>query len=57
LLIELEAVGRTLGVAKLCVDASLNAVPFYQSAGYVAVKVCKHELQPGIVAMVKEFRE
>jgi hypothetical protein len=50
-------VGRTLGVAKLCVDASLNAVLFYQSAGYVAVKVCKHELQPGIVAMVKEFRE
>ena len=57
LLIELEAVARTLGVAKLCVNASLNAVPFYQSAGYVAVKVCKHALQPGIVAMVKKFRE
>jgi putative acetyltransferase len=57
LLMELETVARKLGVAKLCVDASLNAVPFYQSAGYVVVKVREHELQPDIVAMVKEFRE
>lgn len=61
LLLELELVAREFGVTMLCVDATLNAVSFYQSAGYLAVEMCEHELQPGIVfpcmAMVKALRE
>lgn len=61
LLRQLEVIAREHGVARLAVEATLNAVPFYQNAGYVALETCDHELQPGItfrcVAMVKVLRE
>jgi putative acetyltransferase len=56
----LEAIAREQGLSRLSIDATLNAVPFYESAGYSAVRLCEHELQGGVVfpcaAMVKELR-
>ena len=61
LLRQLELIAREHEVARLAVDATMNAVPFYRNAGYVALEICEHQLQPDIlfrcVAMVKVLCE
>ena len=55
---KLEERARELGVKSLGVDSSLNAAPFYQSAGYKPQEESKHRLSSGIeigcVRMKKE---
>jgi ribosomal protein S18 acetylase RimI-like enzyme len=57
LLQKLEGRGRSLGLEALHLNASLNAVGFYQRAGYVAQEESKYLLASGIeircVPMVK----
>ncbi|HEX8178687.1 MAG TPA: GNAT family N-acetyltransferase [Pyrinomonadaceae bacterium] len=61
LLRTLEARARDLGLAALQLDASLNAVPFYQRAGYERRQQMKHRLASGVeiacVRMTKELGE
>jgi len=38
LLLQLEAMARERGLARLFLSASLNAVPFYERAGYLSVR-------------------
>lgn len=45
---RLEERARDLGIKSLKMDASLNAVPFYKSAGYESQKEMKHCLVSGI---------
>ncbi len=56
---RLEERARDLGLKSLKMDASLNAVPFYRSAGYESQKVTKHRLASGVeigcVLMTKEL--
>ncbi|HEY9405552.1 MAG TPA: GNAT family N-acetyltransferase [Pyrinomonadaceae bacterium] len=56
---RLEERALELGVNSLKLDASLNAVAFYQSAGYEAQKEMKHRLASGVeigcVLMTKKF--
>jgi N-acetylglutamate synthase-like GNAT family acetyltransferase len=56
---RLEERARELGIKSLKMDASLNAVPFYQSAGYESQKEMKHRLASGVeigcVLMTKEL--
>lgn len=56
---RLEERARALGLKSLKLDASLNAVPFYESAGYEAQKEMKHPLASGLeigcVLMTKEL--
>ena len=60
LLAALESIAGASGTARLTLDASLNSVPFYESAGYARVADSLHELSPGIsiacVLMQKELR-
>lgn len=55
----LEGRAKDLGIKSLKMDASLNAVPFYKSAGYEARKEMKHCLASGVeiscVLMTKEL--
>jgi putative acetyltransferase len=57
LLRKLEERARALGLEALRLDASLNAVPFYQRAGYVGQEKSKYRLYTGVeiacVPMVK----
>ena len=54
---KLEERACTLGLSVLKLNASLNAVPFYQKAGYVAQERSKYRLLTGVeivcVPMVK----
>jgi len=56
---RLEGRARDLGLKSLKMDASLNAVPFYRSAGYKPQKGMKHRLASGVeigcVLMTKEL--
>lgn len=56
---RLEERARDLGIKSLKMDASLNAVPFYKSAGYESQKEMKHRLACGIeiscILMTKEL--
>ena len=56
---RLEERARDLGLKSLKMDASLNAVSFYRSAGYESQKVMKHRLASGVeigcVLMTKEL--
>ena len=56
---RLEERARGLGIKSLKMDASLNAVPFYKSAGYESQKEMKHRLVSGIeiscILMTKEL--
>ena len=57
---KLEERARGLGVKSLHLDSSLNATPFYESAGYEPQKESKHRLSSGVeigcVLMKKELR-
>lgn len=57
LLRKLEERACTLGLEALRLDASLNAVPFYERAGYVGQEKSKYRLYTGVeiacVPMVK----
>jgi putative acetyltransferase len=44
----LEERARDLGLKELHLDASLNAVSFYESAGFVRQQEAKHRLQTGV---------
>ncbi len=56
---KLEEWARDLNIKLLKMDASLNAVPFYKSAGYEPQKETKHRLTSGVeigcVLMTKEL--
>ncbi len=56
---KLEERARGLNIELLKMDASLNAVPFYKSAGYESQKKTKHRLTSGVeigcVLMTKEL--
>jgi ribosomal protein S18 acetylase RimI-like enzyme len=56
---QLEVSARNLGVKSLKMDASLNAVPFYRSAGYESDKIATHRLASGVeiacVLMTKDL--
>lgn len=56
-LLKLEERARALGLRVLRLNASLNAVPFYERAGYVAQEQSKYRLLTGVeiacVPMVK----
>jgi putative acetyltransferase len=56
---RLEERARELGIESLKMDASLNAVPFYKSAGYESQKETTHRLASGVeigcVLMTKEL--
>ena len=56
-LLKLEERARALGLRVLRLNASLNAVPFYERAGYVARAQSKYRLLTGVeiacVPMVK----
>ena len=56
---RLEERARDLGLRSLKMDASLNAVAFYRSAGYVPQRRMKHRLSSGVeigcVLMTKEL--
>jgi putative acetyltransferase len=56
---KLEERAQALGIKSLKMDASLNAVPFYESAGYESQKAIKHRLASGVeigcVLMTKEL--
>ena len=56
---RLEERARALGLNSLKMDASLNAVPFYRSAGYESQKGTTHRLSSGVeigcVLMTKEL--
>ena len=56
---KLEEQARSLNLKWLKMDASLNAVPFYTSAGYKPQKETKHRLASGVeiscVRMIKEL--
>lgn len=49
LLDQLEAIAWMRGLKRLSVDATLNAVPFYESAGYASRGIIEHELDGGIL--------
>jgi GNAT superfamily N-acetyltransferase len=49
LLRKLEERAAVLGWGALTLNASLNALPFYQKAGYVAEKESKYRLTNGVV--------
>jgi N-acetylglutamate synthase-like GNAT family acetyltransferase len=55
----LEERARDLSIKSLKMNASLNAVPFYKSAGYESQKEIKHRLTSGVeigcVFMTKEL--
>lgn len=57
LLRKLEEMASALGLGMLRLNASLNAVPFYQRAGYAAQEKSKYRLSTGVeiacVPMVK----
>jgi GNAT superfamily N-acetyltransferase len=57
LLQKLEERARALGLGMLSLNASLNAVPFYKRAGYLAQEESKYRLSTGVeiacVPMVK----
>lgn len=48
LLAHVEARARMLGLAALSLKASLNAVPFYERAGYVAGEPARHTTRSGL---------
>lgn len=54
---KLEETARHLGLGTLRLNASLNAVPFYEKAGYVAQEPSKYRLYSGVeiacIPMVK----
>jgi putative acetyltransferase len=56
---QLEERARALGLEVLRLNASLNAVPFYEKAGYLAQERSKHRLLTGVeiacVPMVKSM--
>ncbi len=56
---KLEERARDLKIKSLKMNASLNAVPFYKSAGYESQKEMKHHLASGVeigcVLMTKEL--
>ena len=49
LLRKLEERAAVLGLGVLTLNASLNAVPFYEKAGYVAQQQSKYRLTTGVV--------
>jgi N-acetylglutamate synthase-like GNAT family acetyltransferase len=57
ILCKLEETARLLGLETLRLNASLNAAPFYEKAGYVAQEPAKYRLQTGVeiacIPMVK----
>lgn len=61
LLKKLEERARALGLGVLRLNASLNAVPFYKRAGYVAQEESKYRLSNGVeiacVPMVKAIMD
>jgi N-acetylglutamate synthase-like GNAT family acetyltransferase len=56
---KLEERAKDLGIKSLKMDASLNAVPFYECAGYESQREMKHRLSSGVeigcVLMTKEL--
>ncbi len=48
LLRKLEERARAQGIQQLSLNASLNAVPFYEKAGYVAQQRAKYRLLTGV---------
>jgi N-acetylglutamate synthase-like GNAT family acetyltransferase len=59
LLETLEELGRSLGLKRLSLNASMNAVGFYLKAGYVAQEESTHQFASGAsircVPMIKEL--
>lgn len=55
LLAAVEAHARLVGVLGLRLTASLNAVPFYEARGYIAVMHREHELSRGGVLDVVDM--
>ena len=55
----LEKRGRALGLPVLTLNAAMNAVGFYQRAGYVALEKSKYQLSSGVeiacIPMVKRL--
>ena len=45
---QLEERARALGLGELRLNASLNAVPFYEQAGYVGKEESKYRLSTGV---------
>lgn len=57
ILARLEERARLLGLTMLRLNASLNAVPFYQKAGFVAQERSKYRLFSGVeIACVPMFK-
>ena len=58
---KLEERASTQGLSELRLNASLNAVPFYEQAGYVAQEPSKYRLLTGVeiacVPMIKTLTE
>jgi ribosomal protein S18 acetylase RimI-like enzyme len=58
LLCALEERARARGLKSLSLTSSLNAVPFYERAGFVAVEERKDIIGPGVVrGSVRMFKE
>ena len=54
---HLEGVAREGGIERLHLWASLNAVPFYESAGYAALGETLHETSGGVVIECVEMEK
>jgi len=48
ILLRLEDSARDLGLTSLHLEASLNAIPFYEGAGYNSLRQSKHRLTSGV---------
>lgn len=57
LLAELERRARDRGLATLGLQASLNAVPFYEARGYERVAEVTHEFGEGVPGTAVEMRK
>ena len=60
LLTRLEELARSAGLAELRMDASINAVPFYEANGFISVERGEHPMPSGrrmaCVRMRKDLR-
>lgn len=57
ILARLERVAREVGLERLHLWASLNAVPFYEAAGYAALGETLHETSGGVVIECVEMEK
>jgi|SRR5882757_195405 len=47
ILSQLETLARDVGLNELCMDASINAVPFYETNGFTSLGRAEHSLSSG----------